>query len=750
MNLVKRTAPLPEPPAVVTPAPAPAPPPAPAAPKANPFGSAKAVDTASKLEDIERDRLQKEKERVEKAAADALKAQEEARLAAEARIAAQRVAEEAAVAKAAEEAKARAAAADASAKHDEEDSDESDDDETAGSGSVSGSAEGAREDGFVDVTNAKKEKKADALKKTQEAADLKAKKKAERKAKKEKAVPAPVLNARAAALAEPLPPRQGPPAVATAGDASQAPPPARTPYVPPPPPAINSRISKLIEEEKLEAASRQPPRDFGAPAPGDAGLPVQMNSRFAMAASEDRSLRLPPRDSLPPPPVVNSRFAKAAEEDMANRLPPRDGGGVVAAPLAVNARFANAAAQDKEHMDRRREEREMIGQGRPSAPPPVQNSRFAAAADLDRSERDMRDDRMGGNSRFSSGGFDDRRRDGAGDDGARRPGGAGWGVPRNGAGDSSSADGSAAPSSHKGAGGAGWGVPRNSGPNDGGDSRPAFNAGSNPYNARFNPAPPIAAPPAASKAAPALSSAANILAPTGPALKVSSVIALPGETQEEAEARVAKSKADEEAKVAAAAAAVKEAADKKAAAEVAEAERLQKVAEKKDEICAEFSSGKKLGKELAKWCKEQGKILPTPEVLLYEMLKETQKKNPDTKCEWAKPEKWGTALVALCNFPGADETNVQMQYCWAVQKYCNGIGFPKLGDEAIVVSILKGLYRYDIALMDAQLEYQEDESEAHEEGKGKVLTQGMAWFRWLQEAKEEEDEDDDDTEEEDE
>ena len=472
-------------------------------------------------------------------------------------------------------------------------------------------------------------------------------------------------------------------------------------------------------------------------------------------------------------------------------------GGVPAPPLAVNARFASAALADREHTERRREERDAMGLGsglggqRASAPPPVQNSRFAAAADMDRSESGggNRGDARGmdgGSSRFGErggggggGGFNDRpqqqlvptndrfpssssssysssssfsssRDSGSGSgsggggptaDDARRPGGARWGGPR---------DGGSAGGSAGGGDGGRWG----GGGGGGGDSRPAFNSGSNfGSSSRFGSsassaaAPPPSAAPAHGKSAPAPSAASSILAPTGPAVKVSVVIALPGETQEQAESRVAKSRADDEAKAAALADKAKALADLKVAADAKEAERLGKVSERKDELCAEFSSGKKQGKELAKWCKEQGSVLPTPEVLLYEMLRETQRKNPDTKCEWAKPEKWGTALISLTNskvFPGAVEKDVQMQYCWAVQKYCGGLGFPKKGDEAVVVSMLKGLYKYDVAELDAQLEYMDDESEEHEDGKGKVLTQGMGWFNWLKEAAEEEEDDDDD------
>ena len=55
--------------------------------------------------------------------------------------------------------------------------------------------------------------------------------------------------------------------------------------------------------------------------------------------------------------------------------------------------------------------------------------------------------------------------------------------------------------------------------------------------------------------------------------------------------------------------------------------------------------------------------------------------------------------------------------------------------------MLKGMYKYDIAEGEAQLEYKDDESKEYEEGKQKVIVQGLSWFNWLEEADDDSDSD---------
>jgi hypothetical protein len=196
-----------------------------------------------------------------------------------------------------------------------------------------------------------------------------------------------------------------------------------------------------------------------------------------------------------------------------------------------------------------------------------------------------------------------------------------------------------------------------------------------------------------------------------------------------------KTKAEKEAEEA-----VKKAAEDaaaKAAAEGSEAEAA-KAAQVEGDILEEFVSGKKQGAELKAWCDEQGSLLPSVEKLVYTLLVETEKKNPDPDCAWAEQEKYGAALVPLVE----DDLYNQMQVLWAIQKYCDTMGFPKLNDEYLVQSMFRSMYKYDLADVDAFNEWKEDESEVHETGKMKAVIQTIDWFNWL-----EEDEDDDEEEE---
>lgn len=56
--------------------------------------------------------------------------------------------------------------------------------------------------------------------------------------------------------------------------------------------------------------------------------------------------------------------------------------------------------------------------------------------------------------------------------------------------------------------------------------------------------------------------------------------------------------------------------------------------------------------------------------------------------------------------------------------------------------MFRSMYKHDLALDDAFEAWKEDESEAHEEGKGKAIIQTMDWFNWLEEDEDEDDEED--------
>jgi len=154
-------------------------------------------------------------------------------------------------------------------------------------------------------------------------------------------------------------------------------------------------------------------------------------------------------------------------------------------------------------------------------------------------------------------------------------------------------------------------------------------------------------------------------------------------------------------------------------------------------ILADFASGNKLGDDLKNWLEGQS-IIPSVEKLVFHLLTETQKSSPDIECGWAEPDKYGTALLSLVE----DDLLKQMEVLFAIQKYCDQIGFPKLDDEYVVQAMFRSMYKYDLADDETFALWKEDESPEHETGKLKAVIQTVDWFNWL----EEDDEDDDDEE----
>ena len=153
------------------------------------------------------------------------------------------------------------------------------------------------------------------------------------------------------------------------------------------------------------------------------------------------------------------------------------------------------------------------------------------------------------------------------------------------------------------------------------------------------------------------------------------------------------------------------------------------------EVIAEFISGKRLGEDLKSWV--DGQVIPSVEKLVFTLLTETEKLNPDIECSWAEPTKYGAALVSLVQ----EDLLKQMDVLFGIQKYCDKLGFPKLNEEYVVQAMFRSMYKYDLAEDDAFLMWKEDESTQHEAGKGNAVIQTVDWFNWLEE-------DDDDDEEE--
>ena len=153
-----------------------------------------------------------------------------------------------------------------------------------------------------------------------------------------------------------------------------------------------------------------------------------------------------------------------------------------------------------------------------------------------------------------------------------------------------------------------------------------------------------------------------------------------------------------------------------------------------DALIAEFCGGKLLGDELSTWCAEKKPVLPPVHKLVYEMLMEREKLNPDPECAWAEPTNYGAALLSMVE----DDIVGQMQVLWGIQFYCDKLGFPKFNDEAIVQSMFRSMYKYDLAGDDAFAEWKEDESTEFEKGKMNAVIQTVDWFNWLEEEDEEE------------
>lgn len=518
----------------------------------------------------------------------------------------------------------------------------------------------------------------------------------------------------------------------------------------------NRRVADLADEEKDKLREREERR--AAYRAENQGPPPEVNSRFAAAAAEfqaEQADRLPPRD-LAPPPVQKGRFAAAAAEFEAEkereieeraerygRVSPRMDEGPL---VPTNSRFAAAVAADGDYvpaerrgMDRDRDEmdgggrfddRQRMGGGdrygrglpRMDEPPPApRNSRFAAAVAADEdyvpaerrnNDRD-REDRDGGDrfgDRGDDRGFgDDRRGGGFGGRGDDRRGGGGFGGDNRRGGYDDRRGGFS--------GGRGGGTSLHSLPKGpagfGHSERGAEDHFQVPALKKKEPEPELP--------------------------KVAVPMALPGESEEEAKARIEKKRREAEEQAAAEKKAAEEAAAAKAAAEKEAADAAAKAAEKETDLISDFTSEKNQGEALSAWFAEQGALLPSVEKLVYHLLVETQGKNPNPDCPWAESDNYGAGLLSLVS----DNVHGMMEVLWGIQKFCDNEGFPKVGDEYLVQAMFRSMYKHDLVDDEAFAEWKEDESDEHSEGKMKAIIQTMDWFAWLEEDDESDDDDDD-------
>jgi hypothetical protein len=152
----------------------------------------------------------------------------------------------------------------------------------------------------------------------------------------------------------------------------------------------------------------------------------------------------------------------------------------------------------------------------------------------------------------------------------------------------------------------------------------------------------------------------------------------------------------------------------------------------------EFIRGDKQGGELKAWCESQGAALPPVKRLVFSLLSEKEKLNPDINCSWAEPSKFGAAFLSMVE----DDLYGQMQILWGIQQYCDSLGFPKLNEEYVVQAMFRAMYKYDLASDDAFQAWKEDESTEHEKGKVTAIIQTVDWFNWLEEDEDEDGEED--------
>lgn len=493
-----------------------------------------------------------------------------------------------------------------------------------------------------------------------------------------------------------------------------------------PPPVLNARFEKLAEEERERKSEREMTSRRDRIHDDDEGPPPVINSRFTAAAEADRSYTK--SADRGPPPVANSRFAAAAEADRSYSRPDDRG-----PPPVANSRFAAAADADRSSMNHSRDNYD--------GPPPTVNSRFAAAAEADGRSAFVRDDRGPPpvtNSRFAAAAalaedekmeFEDRRRERESfynRDDQKQSRGA---IPQNSrfaaaaAADSDYTDRESREQSSSRFGDRGDDNYRRSGQNDrnrGGH----FPGAGNRHDVVHNEPPPP----------PQMTRVDELLKPK----KQDDAQIVPLTKEHEANILKIPEKAFKREEETFLTPPVKK-VEKPAVSMEEPIPKVQVIsAESIDTLLSEFSSGEKLGDELKAWC-TINKPLPPIEKLLFHMLKTQEKLNPDPNCGWAEQSKYGAALLYLI------EENLynQMQILWAIQMYCETLGFPKLDGESVVQSMFRAMYKYDLAEADSFIEWKEDESDAHDKGKMTAIIQTMDWFNWL-EADEDDDEGDND------
>ncbi|GKY99661.1 hypothetical protein MPSEU_000920100 [Mayamaea pseudoterrestris] len=482
--------------------------------------------------------------------------------------------------------------------------------------------------------------------------------------------------------------------------------------------------------------------------------PEKVNSRAAgLEMGGDRPRRDATRESDRTPPVLNQRFAGLSTSDDSRMTPQR----TPAAPLVTNARFASVAESGSDNRGGSGNDRggsgssissrfgssdrtpptssggaagswssHRLGSGRDLGPPPTTNSRFAKAAEMAGREDHRSGDRggfgggdrggFGGgggsrnydaplaqNSRFANAAADDPDYVERGERERRmqddpRGGRGGFRNDRYG--------------SSGGGGRGGMEMPLPTGPR--GSESEAYNV-----NDRVD-----------ELLKPKLKKEDEVVLKPPTKMHEENMLKFPAKALTKEEDTLFPTKKKEADAVPAKTEAV-------APTQVGPTANVEELMAKSAELLKEFATGGKQGDELAQWVQENKVGLPAVDKLVFELLMENEKLNPNPECVWAEPAKFGAALLSLVE----DDILGQMQVLWGIQLYCDKIGFPKLDGESICQAMFRCMYKFDLASGEAFAQWKEDESKEHMAGKTSAIIQTTDWFTWLDEDDDEDDED---------
>ena len=92
--------------------------------------------------------------------------------------------------------------------------------------------------------------------------------------------------------------------------------------------------------------------------------------------------------------------------------------------------------------------------------------------------------------------------------------------------------------------------------------------------------------------------------------------------------------------------------------------------------------------------------------MVYHLLISTQKDDPNPECARAESTNYDAALATLLeqNLAG------MMEMLFAIQRFCNEIGFPKVGTEGLIQAMFRSVYKFDLVNEDAFSKWKDDES----------------------------------------